>query len=116
MSTIRGFVKDSLRGFYVQLKQRLSNVAFSGNYSDLSGKPTLDSAPTENSANAVTSGGVYTALNNAVALPSVSASDNGKILQVVNGTWTLVTPPTIYTGSGTPDNSLGNNGDIYIQS
>ena len=48
-------------------------------------------------------------------LPSVSASDNGKILQVVNGVWTLVTPTTVYTGTGTPDNLLGNNGDIYLQ-
>lgn len=49
-------------------------------------------------------------------LPTVSASDNGKILQVVNGAWSLVSPVSIYTGSGTPSNSVGNNGDIYIQS
>ena len=48
-------------------------------------------------------------------LPTVSASDNGKILQVVNGQWTLVTPTVVYTGNGTPDNLLGNNGDIYLQ-
>ena len=53
--------------------------------------------------------------NSALHLPSVSASDNGKILQVVNGQWTLVTPTVIYTGNGTPDNTLGNNGDIYLQ-
>ena len=49
-------------------------------------------------------------------LPTVSGSDNGKILQVVNGQWTLVTPVSIYNGSGEPSNILGNNGDIYIQS
>ena len=49
-------------------------------------------------------------------LPTVSASDNGKVLQVVNGVWTVVTPITVYSGSGTPNNSMGNNGDIYIQS
>ena len=48
-------------------------------------------------------------------LPSVTSSDNGKILQVVNGQWTLVTPTVIYTGNAAPDNILGNNGDIYIQ-
>ena len=48
-------------------------------------------------------------------LPTVSASDNGKILMVVNGAWTLVNPVTIYSGSGEPNNSMGNNGDIYLQ-
>lgn len=48
-------------------------------------------------------------------LPTVSASDNGKILRVVNGAWALVDPATIYYGSGTPAQSLGNDGDIYIQ-
>ena len=48
-------------------------------------------------------------------LPSVSSSDNGKILQVVNGVWTLVTPASLYSGTETPSNSLGNNGDIYLQ-
>ena len=48
-------------------------------------------------------------------LPTVSASDNGKILMVVNGAWTLVSPVTIYSGSGEPNNSMGNNGDIYLQ-
>lgn len=48
-------------------------------------------------------------------LPSVTSQDNGKILQVVNGQWALVTPSTIYTGQGAPDNLLGVDGDIYLQ-
>ena len=48
-------------------------------------------------------------------LPAVSATDNGKILMVVNGAWALVSPTTIYTGTGTPSSSQGNNGDIYLQ-
>lgn len=48
-------------------------------------------------------------------LPVVDSSDNGKVLQVVNGEWTLVTPTSIYSGNGQPSNILGNNGDIYIQ-
>ena len=48
-------------------------------------------------------------------LPTVTSSDNGKILQVVNGVWTLVSPVNIYYGSSTPSDSMGNNGDIYIQ-
>lgn len=48
-------------------------------------------------------------------LPTVTAADNGKILMVVNGAWALVTPSTIYTGSGTPSSSQGNDGDIYLE-
>lgn len=48
-------------------------------------------------------------------LPTVTAADNGKILAVVNGAWALVSPSTIYTGTGTPSDSDGNNGDIYLQ-
>ena len=48
-------------------------------------------------------------------LPTVTSSDNGKILMVVNGAWALVSPSTIYTGTGTPSSGTGNNGDIYLQ-
>lgn len=34
---------------------------------------------------------------------------------VVNGEWILVNPITLYSGSGTPNNSKGNNGDLYMQ-
>ena len=53
--------------------------------------------------------------NTAIHLPTITSQDNGKILQVVNGAWNLVTPSTIYTGQGTPDNLLGIDGDIYLQ-
>ena len=48
-------------------------------------------------------------------IPSVTSSDNGKVLGVVNGQVAWITPITIYTGSGAPSNSIGNNGDIYLQ-
>ena len=57
--------------------------------------------------------GSYDAL---IGLPTVSASDNGKILRVVSGSWALEVPITVYSGQSAPDNSLGNNGDIYLQS
>lgn len=44
----------------------LATVATSGSYNDLSNKPTIDSAPTINSGNAVASNGVYRALQSAV--------------------------------------------------
>ena len=53
--------------------------------------------------------------NTAIHLPAVTAADNGKILMVVNGQWALVNPTTIYTGTGTPQSSQGNDGDIYLQ-
>ena len=40
----------------------LHKIAKTGTYSDLIGKPTVDSSPTSGSSNLVTSGGVYTAL------------------------------------------------------
>ena len=48
-------------------------------------------------------------------LPTVSASDNGKVLMVVNGQWSAVTPTIIYMGDGTPTSSQGNEGDIYLK-
>lgn len=57
-----------------------------------------------------------TAITEHVINENVSASDNGKILMIEDGEWTLVTPNHIYSGTDTPDNSIGNNGDIYIQS
>ena len=48
-------------------------------------------------------------------LPAVTSSDNGKILMVVNGQWQLVSPSTLYSGSGAPNNANGNNGDLYMQ-
>lgn len=50
-----------------------------------------------------------------IAVPAFTSADNGKILGVVNGQLAWVTPTTIYTGSGAPSSSKGNNGDIYLQ-
>lgn len=50
-----------------------------------------------------------------IGLPSFSSANNGQILGVVNGALAWITPTTIYTGSGTPSSSQGNDGDIYLQ-
>lgn len=50
-------------------------------------------------------------------LPEVTSSDNNKILMVVNGAWAAQTVDiqSYYTGSSEPSNSIGNNGDLYLQ-
>lgn len=66
-------------------------------------------------------------------LPTVSSSDNGKVLKVVSGAWAKDSlaavassgsyndlsnkpaVPTYYTGTGAPASSLGSDGDIYLQ-
>lgn len=63
----------------------------------------------------VTNGVAEITVQSGSGLPAVTASDNGKILQVVNGAWTLVTPTTVYTGTDVPLSSVGNDGDIYLQ-
>ena len=103
----------------------LHKVAKTGTYSDLIGKPTI---PTVNNATLTiqkngTNVQTFTAnaSSNVTAnitvneLPTVTSSDNGKVLMVVNGAWSMVTPVSIYSGSGAPDNTQGINGDIYLQ-
>lgn len=49
-------------------------------------------------------------------LPSYSSADSGKVLSVnSSGQLVWITPVSIYTGSGEPSNSTGNDGDIYLQ-
>ena len=55
------------------------------------------------------------AISGITGLPTVTSSDNGKTIRVVNGVWTATDPLNVYSGSNAPDNSLGNNGDIYLQ-
>ena len=50
-------------------------------------------------------------------LPTYSSSDAGKVLSInSSGQLVWITPVSIYTGSGEPSNSVGNDGDIYLQS
>lgn len=49
-------------------------------------------------------------------IPPIGSTDNGKILQVVNGELQLVSIniKTIYTGTTTPTNDVGEDNDIYL--
>jgi hypothetical protein len=70
--------------------------------------------PTEHTS-AYTSTEVEEALGKALDIPDVTASDNNKVMAVVNGKWTAVQKVVVYSGSSTPSSSTGSNGDIYIQ-
>lgn len=68
----------------------------------------------------VTFNGVSASVSNGVAsisaetLPAVSSSDNGKVLMVDNGAWTKKDPVHLYSGTGTPSDLDGYDGDLYI--
>ena len=79
------------------------------------GNHTHSAYATTGSLNTLSSQTVNHITASTLHMPTVTSSDNGKILQVVNGAWSLVTPVTIYYGSTAPNNNTGNNGDIYIQ-
>lgn len=49
------------------------------------------------------------------ALPPVTTADNDMVLTVVNGAWAKKMPTIVYVGSAEPTNSIGNNGDVYLQ-
>ena len=56
-------------------------------------------------------------IDRAMTVPAVSASDNNKVMMVQNGVWAArsITMQVYYTGTSAPSSSLGNDGDIYIQ-
>ena len=56
-----------------------------------------------------------TALDKAMSVPTVTSSDNNKVMMVSSGSWAAVKPVTIYSGSSAPSSGTGINGDIYIQ-
>lgn len=94
----------------IPTQESIANSGFTKNTGTLTGVTINGSAATVSNGNA--------SLNielDGSGLPAVTAADNGKILQVVNGQWQLVTPTVVYTGAEAPSNTLGNNGDIYLQ-
>lgn len=77
---------------------------------------TVVTAVTVNgNAASISNGAASVSLTIPQGLPSVSASDNGKVMRVANGAWGTATPVVLRTGSGAPAASLGNVGDVYVQ-
>ena len=103
----------------------LHKVAKTGTYSDLIGTPTIPTV--NNSTISIQKGGTAVdsfttnassgkTINIPNELPSYSSSDSGKILSVnSSGALVWITPSYVYSGSSAPSNSIGNNGDIYLQ-
>ena len=88
----------------------LHKISKTGSYNDLLNKPTIPTLTSQ-----LTNDSGY--ITSEDALPSVTASDNGKVLMVVNGSWapTVIQTNVYFTGNTTPDNSLGNDGDLYLE-
>ena len=49
-------------------------------------------------------------------LPEIESGDEGKVLKVVDNAWCASTNSIIYAGTAEPSASLGQNGDVYLQS
>ena len=49
-------------------------------------------------------------------LPGIESGDEGKVLKVVDNAWCASTNSIIYAGTAEPSASLGQNGDVYLQS
>ena len=83
--------------YYLGIKKKGSTITFSPDYTkkNLQEALTFDTTPTTGSTNPVTSGGVKSALD--AVLPSVTSSDNGKVLMVVSGVWAAASLP-LYNG------------------
>lgn len=53
-------------------------------------------------------------INSIPTVPSVSSTDNNKVLMVINGAPSWQAIQTIYSGTSEPQDSTGSDGDIYL--
>ena len=105
-SGVATFSSDEIIEAKIPNQASIENSGFTKNAGTLTGV-------TVNGTQATVSNGMASV--NVSGLPPVTSSDNGKVLAVVNGQWSAATPVTVYSGNIAPDNVLGNNGDIYLQ-
>ena len=109
--------KPDLSNFITQETKSNWNETDTSSAAYIQNKPDLSNFITQHQSIKTINNQIITGEGNIniLSLPSVTASDNGKILMVVNGEWTLVSPTTVYNGTELPNNSNGNNGDLYVQ-
>lgn len=85
----------------------------------LTSETSLSKGSNSGSGNVVTDisvSGHQITLTKGSTVPVATSANAGKIPRITSGgAWEYVTPSAIYSGSGTPSNSTGNNGDIYLQ-
>ena len=129
-----GYITTASTTGYVtsaQVKTQIENYGYTTNAGTITGinmngasKGTSGVVNLGTVVTAVTVNGNAASISNGAAsvnvtmpqgLPSVSSSDNGKVMRVANGAWTTATPIMLRTGGGVPSSSLGNVGDVYIQ-
>lgn len=84
---------------------------FSGSYNDLTNKPTIPAATTVTQT--LTTGTAIGNVNNTTLYAPTPYDDTSlaaRVTALENIPWV-----TYYTGSSEPNNTQGNNGDIYLQ-
>lgn len=85
----------------------------------LTSETQLSKGTTSGSGNVVTDlsvSGHTVTLTKGSNVPVATSANAGKIPMITSsGGWEYVTPSAIYSGSATPNNNTGNNGDIYLQ-
>ena len=85
----------------------------------LTSETSLSKGSDSGSGNVVTDvsvSGHQITLTKGSTVPVATSANAGKIPRITSaGAWEYVTPSAIYSGSGTPSNGTGNNGDVYLQ-
>lgn len=113
-------VKTQIEGYgYTTNAGTITGINMNGASKGTSGIVNLGTVVTgvtvNGNAATVSNGAASVSVTIPEGLPSVTSSDNGKVMRVSNGAWGMATPVVLRTGSGAPSASLGNVGDVYIQ-
>lgn len=113
-------VKTQIEGYgYTTNAGTITGVNMNGSSKGTSGVVNLGTVVTgvtvNGNAASISNGAATVSITIPQGLPTVSSSDNGKVMRVANGAWGTATPVVLRTGSGAPAASLGNVGDVYIQ-
>ena len=113
-------VKTQIEGYgYTTNAGTITGISMNGSSKGTSGNVNLGTVVTgvtiNGNAATVSNGAANVSVTIPEGLPSVTSSDNGKVMRVSNGAWGMATPVVLRTGTGAPSASLGNVGDVYVQ-